>query len=113
MKDFSTHPPLTIVFVFFFKDTIGWRNHSTHLLVFSTESAFHYESDGANVLSGILPRNDELCHLDAEGKYTKDVTQDYPSVPTLVRILGQHNIIPILAVTQHSYTYYEVGALGL
>uniref|UniRef100_A0A7N6ASR2 Integrin beta n=1 Tax=Anabas testudineus TaxID=64144 RepID=A0A7N6ASR2_ANATE len=86
---------------------IGWRNHSTHLLVFSTESAFHYEGDGANVLSGILPRNDELCHLDAAGKYTEDVKQDYPSVPTLVRILGKHNIIPILAVTNHSYTYYE------
>uniref|UniRef100_A0A3Q1HQ35 Integrin beta n=1 Tax=Anabas testudineus TaxID=64144 RepID=A0A3Q1HQ35_ANATE len=88
-------------------DKIGWRNHSTHLLVFSTESAFHYEGDGANVLSGILPRNDELCHLDAAGKYTEDVKQDYPSVPTLVRILGKHNIIPILAVTNHSYTYYE------
>uniref|UniRef100_A0A3B4WDA2 Integrin beta n=1 Tax=Seriola lalandi dorsalis TaxID=1841481 RepID=A0A3B4WDA2_SERLL len=46
------------------KDQIGWRNHSTHLLVFSTESAFHYEADGANVLSGILRRNDEKCHLD-------------------------------------------------
>ncbi|XP_028988991.1 integrin beta-4 isoform X2 [Betta splendens] len=89
------------------KDAIGWRNHSTHLLVFSTESAFHYEADGANVLAGILPRNDELCHLDANGRYTEDVTQDYPSVPTLVRVLGKHNIIPIFAVTNHSFTYYE------
>ncbi|XP_046888761.1 integrin beta-4 [Hypomesus transpacificus] len=89
------------------KDQIGWRNHSTHLLVFSTESAFHYEADGANVLSGILPRNDELCHLDAEGKYTEDTRQDYPSVPTLVRLLGKHNIIPIFTITNHSYSYYE------
>ncbi|KAM6898622.1 integrin beta-4 isoform 1-T1 [Lycodopsis pacificus] len=86
---------------------IGWRNQSTHLLVFSTESAFHYESDGANVLSGILERNDEGCHLDNDGKYTKDVDQDYPSIPTLVRLLGKHNIIPIFAVTDHSYDYYE------
>uniref|UniRef100_A0A8C4Z4T8 Integrin beta n=1 Tax=Gadus morhua TaxID=8049 RepID=A0A8C4Z4T8_GADMO len=86
---------------------IGWRNHSTHLLVFSTESAFHYENDGANVLSGILPRNDEQCHLDASGGYTQDTTQDYPSVPTLVRLMGEHNIIPIFAVTAHSYDYYE------
>ncbi|XP_035001498.1 integrin beta-4 isoform X1 [Hippoglossus stenolepis] len=86
---------------------IGWRNHSTHLLVFSTESAFHYEADGANVLSGILPRNDERCHLDAVGKYTEDTKQDYPSIPTLVRVLGKHNIIPIFAVTNHSYTYYK------
>uniref|UniRef100_A0A663LRK5 Integrin beta n=1 Tax=Athene cunicularia TaxID=194338 RepID=A0A663LRK5_ATHCN len=36
-----------------------------------------------------------------------DTKQDYPSVPTLVRLLGQHNIIPIFAVTNHSYSYYE------
>ncbi|XP_041830234.1 integrin beta-4 isoform X2 [Melanotaenia boesemani] len=88
-------------------DKIGWREYSTHLLVFSTESAFHYEADGANVLSGILPRNDELCHLDADGKYTEATKQDYPSIPTLVRLLGKHNIIPIFAVTNHSYTYYK------
>uniref|UniRef100_A0A6Q2ZPS7 Integrin beta n=1 Tax=Esox lucius TaxID=8010 RepID=A0A6Q2ZPS7_ESOLU len=88
-------------------DKIGWRNDSTHLLVFSTESAFHYEADGANVLSGILPRNDEQCHLDTQGKYTMDTKQDYPSVPTLVRLLGNHNIIPIFAVTKYSYSYYE------
>ncbi|XP_068614260.1 integrin beta-4-like [Brachionichthys hirsutus] len=89
------------------KDNIGWRTQSTHLLVFSTESAFHYEADGANVLSGILPRNDEKCHLDDDGKYEEDTTQDYPSIPTLVRLLGKHNIIPIFAVTNHSYTYYK------
>ncbi|NXL86999.1 ITB4 protein, partial [Alectura lathami] len=89
------------------KDKIGWRKDSTHLLVFSTESAFHYEADGTNVLAGILARNDEDCHLDAKGTYVYDTKQDYPSVPTLVRLLGQHNIIPIFAVTNHSYSYYE------
>ncbi|XP_066560998.1 integrin beta-4 isoform X2 [Amia ocellicauda] len=89
------------------KDQIGWRDNSTHLLVFSTESAFHYEADGANVLAGILPRNDEQCHLDSKGSYTHDTKQDYPSVPTLVRLLGKHNIIPVFAVTRHSYSYYE------
>uniref|UniRef100_A0A8C5U3E6 Integrin beta n=1 Tax=Malurus cyaneus samueli TaxID=2593467 RepID=A0A8C5U3E6_9PASS len=89
------------------KDKIGWRKDSTHLLVFSTESAFHYEADGANVLAGILARNDEQCHLDSHGTYVYDTRQDYPSVPTLVRLLGQHNIIPIFAVTNHSYSYYE------
>ncbi|XP_066188089.1 integrin beta-4 isoform X2 [Sylvia atricapilla] len=89
------------------KDKIGWRKDSTHLLVFSTESAFHYEADGTNVLAGILARNDEECHLDSHGTYVYDTKQDYPSVPTLVRLLGQHNIIPIFAVTNHSYSYYE------
>uniref|UniRef100_A0A4W5JGI7 Integrin beta n=1 Tax=Hucho hucho TaxID=62062 RepID=A0A4W5JGI7_9TELE len=54
-----------------------------------------------------MPRNDEQCHLDPEGKYTEDTRQDYPSVPTLVRLLGKHNIIPIFAVTNYSFTYYE------
>ncbi|NXK17862.1 ITB4 protein, partial [Arenaria interpres] len=89
------------------EDKIGWRKDSTHLLVFSTESAFHYEADGTNVLAGILARNDEQCHLDSKGTYVYDTKQDYPSVPTLVRRLGQHNIIPIFAVTNHSYSYYE------
>ncbi|NXN91936.1 ITB4 protein, partial [Rhinopomastus cyanomelas] len=89
------------------KDKIGWRKDSTHLLVFSTESAFHYEADGTNILAGILARNDEQCHLDTSGTYVYDTKQDYPSVPTLVRLLGQHNIIPIFAVTNHSYSYYE------
>uniref|UniRef100_A0A674EUF1 Integrin beta n=1 Tax=Salmo trutta TaxID=8032 RepID=A0A674EUF1_SALTR len=88
-------------------EKIGWRSHATHLLVFSTESAFHYEADGANVLAGIMPRNDEQCHLDPNGKYTEDTRQDYPSVPTLVRLLGKHNIIPIFAITNHSFTYYQ------
>ncbi|XP_053308888.1 integrin beta-4 isoform X1 [Spea bombifrons] len=86
---------------------IGWRRGSTHLLVFSTESAFHYEADGMNVLDGILARNDEQCHLDMTGLYTYDTVQDYPSVPTLVRLLAKNNIIPIFAVTNYSYSYYE------
>ncbi|KAJ7316030.1 hypothetical protein JRQ81_002192 [Phrynocephalus forsythii] len=89
------------------KDSIGWRDDSTHLLVFSTESAFHYEADGANVLAGIIRRNDGLCHLNQAGSYTFDTKQDYPSVPTLVQVLGKSNIIPIFAVTNHSYDYYE------
>ncbi|CAJ0955661.1 unnamed protein product [Ranitomeya imitator] len=86
---------------------IGWRQGSTHILVFSTESAFHYEADGVNVLDGILPRNDERCHLDEAGYYTYDTFQDYPSVPTLVRLMAKNNIIPIFAVTNHSYSYYD------
>ncbi|XP_076860531.1 integrin beta-4 isoform X2 [Brachyhypopomus gauderio] len=86
---------------------IGWRKHSTHLLVFSTESAFHYEADGMNVLAGILSRNNEQCHLNTEGSYTNATQQDYPSVPTLVRLLTEHNIIPIFAITNHSLSYYE------
>ncbi|KAM4691201.1 LOW QUALITY PROTEIN: integrin beta-4 [Rhinophrynus dorsalis] len=85
---------------------IGWRQGSTPL-VFSTESSFHYEADGMNVLDGIVKRNDEQCHLDTFGLYTYDTVQDYPSVPTLVRLLAKNNIIPIFAVTNYSYSYYD------
>ncbi|XP_026882727.2 integrin beta-4 isoform X1 [Electrophorus electricus] len=86
---------------------IGWRKHSTHLLVFSTESAFHYEADGMNALAGILARNDKECHLNDQGSYTHATMQDYPSVPTLVHVLMEHNIIPIFAITNHSLSYYQ------
>ncbi|KAI4897175.1 hypothetical protein NFI96_015221 [Prochilodus magdalenae] len=89
------------------QNQIGWRKDSTHLLVFSTESAFHYEADGVNVLAGVLDRNDEKCHLDDNNKYTHATLQDYPSIPTLVRVLTSYNIIPIFAVTNHSLSYYE------
>lgn len=101
--------PHCFCFAFLFQKEIGWRDGSTHLLVFSTESAFHYEADGANVLAGILPRNDELCHLDENGVYVQATKQDYPSIPTLVRLLGKHNIIPIFAVTSYSFEYYSVS----
>uniref|UniRef100_A0A452U124 Integrin beta n=1 Tax=Ursus maritimus TaxID=29073 RepID=A0A452U124_URSMA len=82
---------------------IGWRPDSTHLLVFSTESAFHYEADGANVLAGIMSRNDEACHLDSSGTYTKYKMQDYPSVPTL----------PLRSLPQKLHTYFPVSSLGV
>lgn len=56
-----------------------------------------------------MPRNDEACHLDSKGLYTHATQQDYPSVPTLVRLLVQNNIIPIFAITNHSLSYYEVS----
>uniref|UniRef100_A0A4W6F9V4 Integrin beta n=1 Tax=Lates calcarifer TaxID=8187 RepID=A0A4W6F9V4_LATCA len=48
-----------------------------------------------------------LFRIRSVGETTEDVHQDYPSIPTLIRVLGKHNIIPIFAVTNHSYSYYE------
>uniref|UniRef100_A0A8C4QF84 Integrin beta n=1 Tax=Eptatretus burgeri TaxID=7764 RepID=A0A8C4QF84_EPTBU len=93
------------------KDNIGWRNETTHLLVFCTESAFHYEADGTNVLAGILKRNDEQCHLSEDGTYTMAEFQDYPSIPMLVRHFARNSIIPIFAITNHAIEYYKRLAL--
>uniref|UniRef100_UPI00358F1D7F integrin beta-4 n=1 Tax=Myxine glutinosa TaxID=7769 RepID=UPI00358F1D7F len=89
------------------KNKIGWRNETTHLLVFCTESAFHYEADGTNVLAGILERNDEKCHLSGDGTYTMAEYQDYPSIPMLVRHFARNSIIPIFAITNHAIEYYK------
>lgn len=50
-----------LLFFFFPKDQIGWRN-VTRLLVFSTDAGFHFAGDGK--LGGIVLPNDGKCHLE-------------------------------------------------
>ncbi|KAI8489904.1 Integrin beta-1 [Branchiostoma belcheri] len=83
---------------------IGWRNGSTHLLVFSTDSSFHYAGDGK--LGGIVTPNDGRCHLDDDMMYTLSNNLDYPSVGHLQRKLKEHRIRPIFAVTADQASVY-------
>ncbi|XP_035688245.1 integrin beta-1-like [Branchiostoma floridae] len=83
---------------------IGWRNGSTHLLVFSTDSSFHYAGDGK--LGGIVTPNDGRCHLDDDMMYTFSNYLDYPSVGHLQRKLKEHRIRPIFAVTADQASVY-------
>ena len=46
-------------------EQIKWRKRSRKLVLFSTDSEFHYAGDGK--LGGIVEPNDGLCHLDANG----------------------------------------------
>ena len=46
-------------------DEINWRKRSRKLVLFSTDSEFHYAGDGK--LGGIVEPNDGHCHLDADG----------------------------------------------
>lgn len=41
---------------------IGWREKARRLLLFSTDSGFHYAGDGK--LGGIVKPNDGLCHME-------------------------------------------------
>jgi len=88
-------------------DHIGWRKHSRRLLLFSTDSSFHYAGDGK--LGGIVKPNDGYCHLDKNGKYTESETQDYPSVSQINAKVKEHAVNIIFAVTENqSDTYREL-----
>jgi len=88
-------------------DHIGWRQHSRRLLLFSTDSSFHYAGDGK--LGGIVKPNDGYCHLDKTGRYTESETLDYPSVSQINAKVKEHAVNLIFAVTEgQSDTYNEL-----
>ncbi|ESN96335.1 hypothetical protein HELRODRAFT_189200 [Helobdella robusta] len=60
------------------KEIIGWSDPARKLVILFTDEAFHHAGDGK--LAGIVEVNDLSCHLDANGYYTHDKIQDYPSV---------------------------------
>jgi integrin beta 1 len=61
-------------------NSIGWRERSRKMIVFSTDAGFHFAGDGRVLilvffkikikLAGIVTPNDGECHLDADGYYT-------------------------------------------
>ncbi|XP_074835702.1 integrin beta-7 [Carettochelys insculpta] len=86
------------------EDRIGWRN-VTRLLVFTSDDVFHTAGDGK--LGGIYLPNDNRCHLDANGLYSKSHLYDYPSVGHLAQVLSAANIQPIFAVTSTTLAAYQ------
>ncbi|KFM66785.1 Integrin beta-PS, partial [Stegodyphus mimosarum] len=87
------------------KDEIGWRNKSRKLLVFSTDNGFHYAGDGK--LGGIISPNDEQCHLDSRGSYTKSTELDYPSLSQIKNQVKKNYVNIIFAVTSDQVKLYE------
>ncbi|CAM5116697.1 unnamed protein product [Natator depressus] len=83
---------------------IGWRN-VTRLLVFTSDDVFHTAGDGK--LGGIYLPNDNQCHLDTDGLYSKSHIYDYPSVGHLAQVLSASNIQPIFAVTGSTLPMYQ------
>jgi len=87
------------------KDKIGWREKSRKLLVFSTDSGFHYAGDGK--LGGIVKPNDGECHLDESGTYSESTTQDYPSISQINQKVQEHHVNVIFAVTANQFDTYK------
>ncbi|CAJ0935637.1 unnamed protein product [Ranitomeya imitator] len=86
-------------------ERIGWRNESSHLLVFTTDARTHIALDGR--LAGIVQPNDGHCHLGEDNHYTQSTTLDYPSIGLLTDKLSQKNINLVFAVTDKVLDLYR------
>ncbi|XP_042911123.2 integrin beta-PS [Parasteatoda tepidariorum] len=87
------------------QEEIGWRGKSRKMLVFSSDSGFHYAGDGK--LGGIVKPNDGHCHLDDDGYYTESIHQDYPSLSQINHKIQEHKVNIIFAVTANQVPVYE------
>ncbi|XP_074599207.1 integrin beta pat-3-like [Brevipalpus obovatus] len=87
------------------ENEVGWRKDSRKLVVFSTDSSFHYAGDGK--LGGIVDPNDGECHMDLNGEYTESTKQDYPSISQINQKAMDHYVNLIFAVTANQVQIYE------
>lgn len=112
------------------KDIINWNDLSRKIILFATDSIFHYAGDGK--LGGIVKPNDGksmiikklskdysnfcnqrnffglgLCHLDENGYYSESVHQDYPSLSQINRLVTDSKINIIFAVPEDSVDIYK------
>jgi integrin beta 1 len=72
-------------------NSIGWRERSRKMIVFSTDAGFHFAGDGR--LAGIVTPNDGECHLDSDGYYTKSTELDYPSIALLHQKIKEKKVL--------------------
>ncbi|XP_076361128.1 integrin beta-PS-like [Tachypleus tridentatus] len=86
-------------------EAIEWRRKSRKMLVFSTDSGFHYAGDGK--LGGIIKPNDGQCHLDEQGNYIMSIYQDYPSLSQINAEVKKHKVNVIFAVTSDQLSIYK------
>ncbi|RWS10657.1 integrin beta-PS-like protein, partial [Dinothrombium tinctorium] len=85
-------------------DVIRWRKSSRKLLVFSTDSGFHYAGDGK--LGGIVKPNDGRCHMRHD-MYTESSSLDYPSISQINQKVKDYDVNLIFAVTASQFDIYH------
>ncbi|XP_067089159.1 integrin beta-3-like [Osmerus mordax] len=85
-------------------EKIGWREDSSHLLVFTTDAETHIALDGR--LAGLVEPNDGKCHLDKDNNYDMSTVMDYPSLALMSEKMSQNNINLIFAVTNNVLSLY-------
>ncbi|XP_046493057.1 integrin beta-nu [Neodiprion pinetum] len=86
-------------------DQVGWAHQARKLMLVATDGFLHFAGDGK--LGGAVRRNDLQCHLNADGEYSMSTTYDYPSLAEVSRILLDHKVNVIFAVTQDRRSEYE------
>lgn len=86
-------------------DTIGWRNNSRHLVVFSTDSYYHVAGDGK--LGGVVEPNDGKCHMKND-EYTDSLIYDYPSVSHINYVAKKRNFNLFFAIDKSSSYIYHM-----
>ncbi|OWF44106.1 integrin beta-6-like [Mizuhopecten yessoensis] len=85
---------------------IGWRNRSRRLLIYATDSDYHFAGDGR--LAGIVTPNDGMCHTDpVTNLYTKSLEQDYPSVGQIKEKVKENKIILLFTVGRTAFNAYN------
>ena len=99
------------------KDQINWKPLSRKIILFATDSGFHYAGDGK--LGGIVEPNDGInicasldrnsslivyfvgeCHLNTDGYYTESLFQDYPSLGQIYKAITESKTNIIFATPE-------------
>ncbi|XP_048510673.1 integrin beta-nu isoform X2 [Athalia rosae] len=86
-------------------DRVGWAHQARKLMLVATDGLLHFAGEGK--LGGAVHRNDLQCHLNSDGEYSMAKTYDYPSLAELSRILREHKVNLIFAVTEDRRDEYE------
>ena len=74
------------------QNEIGWRNHSTHIIVFITDAPSHIAGDG--IIGGIWKPYEHRCSLEKDRNSQKlvynSLENDYPSLSEISYLLEKH-----------------------
>jgi len=87
------------------KGPIGWREHSRKVIVYLTDTGFHFAGDGK--LGGQVERNDGNCWLEDKRTYSKEQILEYPSIHQVVKKMVANQMIPIFGVTNKVLDLYN------
>ncbi|KAI4479526.1 hypothetical protein M0804_010923 [Polistes exclamans] len=90
------------------ENVIGWGHQARKLMLLATDGYLHFAGEGK--LGGAINRQDFLCHLDEQGQYSLAKEYDYPSLGEVSRLLKEHKVNLIFAVTEDRREEYEMMA---
>ncbi|XP_046835815.1 integrin beta-nu [Vespa crabro] len=88
------------------EDIIGWGHQARKLMLLATDGYLHFAGEGK--LGGAVNRQDFKCHLDKNGQYSLAKEYDYPSLAEISRLLQDHKVNLIFAVTEDRREEYEL-----